>query len=94
MQKAVVAAFNQEKALVGVFPVITNLRMDLFEALVSVRAASSAASRPAWTRAWRWTSPTPPPPSPSSPARAGPATARPAAWASSPAPGVAPGEID
>ena len=34
--KAVVAAFNQEKALVGVFSVITNLRMELFEALVSV----------------------------------------------------------
>ena len=32
--KAVVAAFNQEKALVGVFSVITNLRMELFEALV------------------------------------------------------------
>ena len=31
--KAVVA-FNQEKALVGVFSVITNLRMELFEALV------------------------------------------------------------
>ena len=31
--KAVVAAFNQEKALVGVFSVISNLRMDLFEAL-------------------------------------------------------------
>ena len=31
--KAVVAAFNQEKALVGAFSVITNLRMDLFEAL-------------------------------------------------------------
>ena len=27
--KAVVAAFNQEKALVGTFSVITNLRMDL-----------------------------------------------------------------
>ena len=34
--KAVVAAFNQEKALVGAFSVITNLRMELFEALVSV----------------------------------------------------------
>ena len=34
--KAVVAAFNQEKALVGAFYVITNLRMDLFEALVSI----------------------------------------------------------
>ena len=32
--KAVVAAFNQEKALVGAFFVITNLRMELFEALV------------------------------------------------------------
>ena len=31
--KAVVAAFNQEKALVGAFSVITNHRMDLFEAL-------------------------------------------------------------
>ena len=30
----VVAAFNQEKALVGAFSVITNLRMQLFEALV------------------------------------------------------------
>ena len=34
--KAVVAAFNQEKALVGAFSVITNLRMDLFEALFLV----------------------------------------------------------
>ena len=32
--KAVVAAFSQEKALVGAFSVITNLRMDLFEALL------------------------------------------------------------
>ena len=32
--KAVVAAFNQEKALVGAFSVITNLRMELFETLV------------------------------------------------------------
>ena len=31
--KAVVAAFNQEKAIVGAFSVITNLRMDIFEAL-------------------------------------------------------------
>ena len=39
--KAVVAAFNQEKALVGAFSVITNLRMELFEALVTgiMRAA-------------------------------------------------------
>ena len=33
--KAVVAAFNQEKALVGASSVITNLRMELFEALVA-----------------------------------------------------------
>ena len=33
--KAVVAAFSQEKALVGAFSVITNLRMELFEALGS-----------------------------------------------------------
>ena len=32
--KAVVATFNQEKAPVGAFSVITNLRMELFEALV------------------------------------------------------------
>ena len=32
--KAVVAAFNQEKALVGAFSVITNLWMKLFEALL------------------------------------------------------------
>ena len=32
--KAVVAAFNQEKALVGAFSVITNLRMELFESLM------------------------------------------------------------
>ena len=32
--KAVVATFNQEKALVGAFSMITNLRMELFEALV------------------------------------------------------------
>ena len=34
--KAVVAAFNQEKALVGAFSVITNLRMEVFEALVDI----------------------------------------------------------
>ena len=32
--KAVVAVFNQEKALIGAFSVITNLRMELFEALL------------------------------------------------------------
>ena len=34
--KAVVAAFNQEKALVVAFSVITNLRMELLEALVLI----------------------------------------------------------
>ena len=34
--KAVVAAFNQEKALVGAFSVLTNLRMELFQALVEI----------------------------------------------------------
>ena len=33
--KAVVAAFNQEKALVGAFSVFTNLRMELFQALLN-----------------------------------------------------------
>ena len=33
--KAVVAAFKQEKALVGAFYVLTNLRMELFQALMS-----------------------------------------------------------
>ena len=35
--KAVVAAFNQEKALLGAFSVITNLRMELFEALLATQ---------------------------------------------------------
>ena len=34
--KALVGASNQEKALVGAFSVITNLRMELFQALVIV----------------------------------------------------------
>ena len=38
--KAVVAAFNQEKALVGAFSVITNLRMELFGALTSRNSSS------------------------------------------------------
>ena len=43
--KAVVAAFNQEKALVGAFSVITNLRMELFEALV---VTLTLQATPAW----------------------------------------------
>ena len=42
--KAVVAAFNQEKALVGAFSVITNLRMEPFEALVQVRAVRAGVA--------------------------------------------------
>ena len=34
--KALVGAFNQEKALVGAFSMITNLRMEIFEALVLI----------------------------------------------------------
>ena len=34
--KAVVAAFNQEKALVGAFSVLTNIRMELFQALIYI----------------------------------------------------------
>ena len=36
--KAVVAAFNQEKALVGAFSVITNLWRELFETLLVLSA--------------------------------------------------------
>ena len=39
---AVIAAFHQEKAVVGAFFMITNLRMDLFEALL-VDITQSAA---------------------------------------------------
>ena len=39
--KAVVAAFNQEKALVGAFSVITNLRMELFEALLGTLSTAT-----------------------------------------------------
>ena len=42
--KAVVAAFNQEKALVGAFSVLTNLRMELFQALVP--SLTRASHRP------------------------------------------------
>ena len=43
--KAVVAAFNQEKALVGAFSVITNLRMEIFEALSSSQPAGERERR-------------------------------------------------
>ena len=43
--KEVVAAFNQEKALVGAFSVITNLRMELFEALLGTHQQAIRARR-------------------------------------------------
>ena len=56
--KAVVAAFNQEKALVGAFSVITNFRMELFEALVSIVAQLSQprhqANTALNTEHWTW----------------------------------------
>ena len=48
-----VAAFNQEKALVGAFSVITNLRMELFEALPGPRRAGAAAGA-GEQRTWWW----------------------------------------
>ena len=39
--EAVVATFNQEKALVGAFSVITNLRMELFESLQPTQGIGS-----------------------------------------------------
>ena len=42
--KAVVAAFNQEKALVGAFSVITNLRMELFQALITITSPDPPAA--------------------------------------------------
>ena len=42
--KAVEATFNQEKALVGAFSVITNLRMELFEALASMQHGTTSLS--------------------------------------------------
>ena len=41
--KAVVAALNQEKALVGAFSVLTHLRMELFQALYLIPQDQTAA---------------------------------------------------
>ena len=43
--KAVVATFNQEKALVGAFSVITKFRMELFEALTSTLLAGRGVAQ-------------------------------------------------
>ena len=42
--KAVIAAFNQEKALVGAFSVITNLWMELFQALIATLPTNLSSS--------------------------------------------------
>ena len=47
--KAVVAAFNQEKALVGAFSVITNLRMNLLEALADTAQITSSRHNSRYT---------------------------------------------
>ena len=44
---AVVAAFNQEKGLIGAFSVIMNLRMALFEALLCDHLGTFASCAPA-----------------------------------------------
>ena len=56
--KAVVAAFNQEKALVGAFSVITNLWMELFEALLpilNVGRGSMLDGELSWRNLNQWT---------------------------------------
>ena len=62
--KPVVAAFNQEKALVGAFSVITNLRMELFEALLMSQVPRAQfrrvllgvrADRNRWSQCVEWT---------------------------------------
>ena len=53
--KAVVAAFNQEKALVGAFSVITNLRMELFEALMSRYSVIMKSGKGWWMIGLSWT---------------------------------------
>ena len=50
--KSLVGAFNQEKALVGAFFVITNLRLELFQALAETEQPSTggrSAARPRLT---------------------------------------------
>ena len=52
--KAVVAAFNQEKALIGAFSVITNLRMELFEALQHTHQPSQTCLHSIWSLHTAW----------------------------------------
>ena len=55
--KAVVATFNQEKALVGAFSVITNLRMELFEALLCTGVILSYLLLLQVLHMWDWAGP-------------------------------------
>ena len=52
--KAVVAAFNQEKALVGAFSVITNLRVELFQALVMSESVMLGRTVSCYCHYWRF----------------------------------------
>ena len=52
--KAVVAAFNQEKALVGAFSVLMNLRMELFQALLDTHVVVTARCTPRVTGVYSW----------------------------------------
>ena len=56
--KVVVVAFNQAKALVGAFSVITNLRMVLFETLGDrgreQGAGRNLSVRMSWAVHWAW----------------------------------------
>ena len=59
--KALVGAFNQEKALVGAFSVITNLRVDLrlsYQALVEYHLGVKAGTRGGWAQFCSWMSST------------------------------------
>ena len=95
--KAVVAAFNQEKALVGAFSVITNLRMELFEALVPIPSSGKLSVAGWWWRVtarWRVSAAAetavtagprlPPPPQASLPVAVVPVTAKTAVTKRSP----------
>ena len=55
--KALIGTFNQEKALVGAFSVITNLRMDLFEALENTgpeKATQKGSLSSSPLSVWTW----------------------------------------
>ena len=63
LSQSLLAAFNQEKALVGAFSVITNLRMELFQALDVTRAGlgwagdTNQIDRACWCWGWALSGP-------------------------------------